>query len=500
MVAVDGTGAVLWTNTTSHCFMPALADLDADGSVEVVTEGGILDGATGTLKHSWGGVAGTVINNFAVSDLDGDGILDVITAAGAYHADGTRFVTIGADTTSSNPYTANFVAIGDLNRDGKPDVVAVDFGAHTVSVWDYDATQPGGFTWMRQGVDINGTLTQHCPSGSLGTTSGGGPPTIADFNGDGIPDIALAGGIGYTILDGSKIINPAIANTGVALWAETTTDCSSAETGSSVFDFTGDGKAEALYSDEEHLRVYDGPTGNVLWSTCNTTGTIQEYPLVVDVDNDGHADIVVVSNAYFTTLGTEFQCQDTPTGPTGQAGVRVFSDANLAWVRTRAIWNQHTYHITNVNDDGTIPQNEPPNWKQPGLDDFRQNKQPGSEFAAPDAIVSAAVGCASPFAVTVVVRNIGEAALPAGVVVGIHAGAAPTGAKIGTTPTLIPLYSAQSETIVVPLPGAPSGVQSGMTPVYAVVDDTTVPHPSWHECNTTNNTSAPAIVSCGGPK
>jgi hypothetical protein len=153
-----------------------------------------------------------------------------------------------------------------------------------------------------------------------------------------------------------------------------------------------------------------------------------------------------------------------------------------------------------VNDDGTIPQHELPNWTQAGLNDFRQNKQPGSEFAAPDAVVSAAVGCGSPFAVTVTVRNIGEAALPAGVVVGIHEGTAPTGSKIGSTVTLIPLYSAQSETLVVPLPNAPSDVQQGSVPIYAVVDDTTVPHPSWHECNTTNDTSAPALASCGGPK
>ena len=284
------------------------------------------------------------------------------------------------------------------------------------------------------------------------------------------------------------------------LWAATTTDCSSAETGSSVFDFTGSGKAQALYSDEEHLRVYDGPTGTVLWSTCNTTGTVIEYPLVVDVDNDGHADIVVVSNAYASPYGAEYQCQDTPTGPIAQSGVRVFSDANLAWVRTRSIWNEHGYHVTNVNDDGTVPAHELPNWTQAGLNDYRQNKQPGSEFAAPDAVVSVVPSCGSPFSVSVTVRNIGEAALPAGVVVGVYAGTAPAGTKLGSTATQIPLYAAQSETIVVSLPAAPSGVQTGATPVYAIVDDTTTPHPSWHECNTANDTSASSNASCGGPK
>jgi len=499
VAAVRGDGTTLWTTPGTSCFMPALADLDGDGKVEVVTEGGILDGATGALKHSWGGVAGTNIGNFAISDLDGDGVLDVVTAVGAYHADGTRFVTLGPAATSPES-SANTVAIGDFDRDGKPEVVVVTYAKHTVSVWHYDSTQAGSFSWVRQSVDINGTLTQHCASGSAGYTAGGGPPTVADFNGDGTPDIALAGGIGYTILDGSKVINAAVPSTGVALWAATTTDCSSAETGSSVFDFKGDGKAEALYSDENHLRVYDGPTGAVLWSTCNTTGTVIEYPLVVDVDVDGHADIVVVSNAYASPYSPEYQCQDTPSGPIAQSGVRVFSDANLSWVRTRSIWNEHGYHVTNVNDDGTIPAHELPNWKQAGLNDYRQNKQPGSEFAAPDAVVTVAASCGVPFSVSVAVRNLGEAALPAGVPVGIYSGTAPAGTKLGATTTLIPLYSAQSETLVVPLPAAPSDVVNGKTPVYAVVDDTTTPHPSWHECNATNNTSPPAAGGCQGPK
>ena len=68
--------------------------------------------------------------------------------------------------------------------------------------------------------------------------------------------------------------------------------------------------------------------------------------------------------------------------------MRVFGDATGTWVRTRRVWNEHAYHVTNVDEDGTIPANELPNWKQPGLNNFRQNKQPGSEFAAPDAVVS----------------------------------------------------------------------------------------------------------------
>ena len=46
-----------------------------------------------------------------------------------------------------------------------------------------------------------------------------------------------------------------------------------------MFDFDGDGKAEVVYSDENHVRIYEGPTGAVLWQACNTTATLIENPV-----------------------------------------------------------------------------------------------------------------------------------------------------------------------------------------------------------------------------
>jgi hypothetical protein len=37
----------------------------------------------------------------------------------------------------------------------------------------------------------------------------------------------------------------------------------------------------------------------------------------------------------------------------------------------RQIWNQHTYHVTNVREDATIPQFEQPHWDK--LNTFRTN-------------------------------------------------------------------------------------------------------------------------------
>jgi hypothetical protein len=168
-------------------------------------------------------------------------------AVEALYKDGSLIADTGLPGTSE--------AIGDFDKDGVPEVASIDKPTHTLSVWRYDAAEPGKYKVLRTGIDINGTFPNICPAGSSGSTTGGGPPTVADFNGDGTPDVAVAGGIGYAVIDGTKILDPSVQSNQTNLWLSQTKDCSSAATGSSVFDFEGDGVAEVVYSDEHHLRL-----------------------------------------------------------------------------------------------------------------------------------------------------------------------------------------------------------------------------------------------------
>ncbi|AKU93811.1 Hemolysin-related protein RbmC [Labilithrix luteola] len=475
VVAIKADGSILWTTTAAvACGMPSLADLEGDGTVEVIVEGGILDGATGAVKHTF---AAAVKGPPSVSDIDGDGKLDIVTGPQAFRNDGSLIFDTGA------PYGRS--AIGDFDKDGKPEIVYINPAAHAVSVYRYDATQAAKFAVVRGPIDINGTLSPTlCPDGTAGRTSGGGPPTVADFDGDGTPDVALAGGVGYAVFDGKKLVDPAVAGPATLMWSKQTRDCSSAATGSTVFDFDGDGKAEVVYSDEQYFRVYDGKSGNELFSTCNTTGTLIENPVVADVDNDGKADVVVVSNAYALT------CADDASKRF--SGIRIFGDSAGRWVRTRRVWNEHAYHITNIEEDGTIPTNEKANITTPGLNNFRQNKQPGGEFAAPDVVVTVAPKCPSMDSIVVTVRNLGEAVLAAGVDVDLRKGDADAGASLGTAKTTRALYPAESESFVFALNDGDA--KSGAAQVIAVA----TPPAEVHECRADNNTSAPLVFSCGG--
>lgn len=471
IVAFKADGSVLWTSVPQGggVFL-SIVDLDQDGNPEVLTPNVVLDGKTGTVEVS---LDGGYVNTAA--DLDGDGQLDIVHAVGAYNAAGGVMAKTGLEGVWS--------AVADLDLDGSAEVATIANGGqllpHHLIVWKHDPMAPNGAKIIRAGIDINGPLSPAlCPMGSAGNTVGGGPQTIADFNGDGTPDVAVAGGVGYAVFDGKKLMDPNVADADTFLWIKQTQDCSSAATGSSVFDFDGDGSAEVIYSDETTLRVYKGSDGTVLWSTCNTTGTLVEYPLVADVDGDGHADIVAVSNDY-----SGITCDGTK-----QTGVRIFGDSMGSWVRTRRVWNQHSYHVTNTEEGGATPKVEQTNWKVPGLNNFRQNVQPEGEFAAPDLIVDLRLQCA-PEAYGLVgrVRNIGEASVPAGVPVYFFEGDPDMGGvPLGMDVTTKVLYPAEAEEVVVELVDPPPGLLDGSSVVWVVVDDAMPVH-SWHECRVDNN-------------
>ena len=115
------------------------------------------------------------------------------------------------------------------------------------------------------------------------------------------------------------------------------------------------------------------------------------------------------------------------------SGITLFGDSANAWVGTRTLWSEHTYHVSNICDDrdsacdapntyGAIPKSEKKNWTLPWLNNFRQNVQDKGIFDAPDATVSLAAKCTTPVQLEASLRNAGLASLPAGVEVGFYVG------------------------------------------------------------------------------
>ena len=354
-----------------------------------------------------------------------------------------------ADTVDSRAYNEGFCSIADVwgadpdmppgpanPLDGKVEAVVVSAGR--VQIFD-----------GKTGQYINHYVL---------AGSGGGPPNIDDFDGDGYPEVGTASSTRYAMIDfqeptascpdwanapttdaesvasaNSPRTPPRISCTNdsdcgdlsqfacnaqtaqcICLhngWRRQTEDGSSKVTGSSVFDFNGDGAAEVVYNDECRFRVYDGLNGNVYLSEPSESRTRIEYPVIADTDNDGNAEIV------FSTTNESGFCSENLDAQYNN-GLEVWGDQNDFWVAARRIWNQHAYSVTNITEDGTPPLRTPEHWRTYAgrtYNLFRSN--PRNIGIAPDLVVAAVqitsdgVGCGDlgdRIAISVQVENRGD--------------------------------------------------------------------------------------------
>ena len=420
IVALTPEGVEVWRshNTDGTPFVgnfqfgaPAIADLDGDGQAEVVVGGSVFE-SDGTLRWSHGtGAASNCCSAVprspisAIYDVDGDDELEIVSGNVVWNADGS---VLWEDAALVDGY----VAVADFFDDEVPDIVVV----HQIP-----AGSGTGYVSIRRGTDgmvLFGPVAM--PGGGRG-----GPPTVADFDGDGLPEIGVAGGAAYAVFDPDGDAD--------VLWQQTTQDTSSNITGSSVFDFDGDGSAEVVYNDECYMRVYSGVDGTVLAQIPQHSHTLIEYPLIVDVDADGNAEIVFAGNAAVN------RCAGIAGYDGHRAGVRVFRDAADNWVGTRPVWNQHTYHITNVRRDLSIPAMEQANWRR--FNSFRKNPQ---SFDAPNLVPADldvdATGCPTALVLSARIRNDGAVAVGAGLAVSFYLGTPTTpGRLLATERTSAPI-------------------------------------------------------------
>lgn len=249
------------------------------------------------------------------------------------------------------------------------------------------------------------------------------------------------------------------------LWQQPTKDVSSSVTGSSVFDFQGDGAAEVVYNDECFLHIYDGRTAAELLTggaRPNSSRTRHEYPLVVDADLDGNSEIVVPANndqlardgclaewRAFYGVGTNDELPASIRN--GTQGIFVFGDPGDRWVRTRPIWNQYTYHVTNIEDDGSVPVNEVNSWADGASNTYRTNTQGERLGNAPNLQVTLDVVplCGRRTTQLVAtVRNVGSRGVAAGVGVAFFDASTDTPTSIGTAMTSRDLLPGGVERVV----------------------------------------------------
>ncbi|MBQ9816808.1 MAG: VCBS repeat-containing protein [Proteobacteria bacterium] len=410
-----------------------ILDIDNDGVPDLV-------GSNGSVARSDGKVLSTqsMCSNHtspAVGDFNGDGIVDMANNLGVYKWNSGKHQWMEISTVSAD--------IGD-NIQG----AYADFGTPGATADAFDFNHLDGkaevvFTGSRGLVvaavfNSTGTVLPQAQIVMINSFTKGGifgyPPAIGDFDGDTFPEIGVASSSTFGVYDpGCKGPEAGKCQKKYVAWESETKD-RSGMAGASAFDFDGDGRIEIVYGDECFSRVYDGRTGEVLFSSFRNSGTSLEYPTIADVDGDGSTEIVISSDKSSacnlkldsshrgvkcednedcysgSCIGGLCRCQDDSqcnwqtidgavfkqyscmealagdesSGKVCRAvvgekrpGIMILRDRLDRWVSSRTIWNQHSYNITNVDDDGRIPKTS--DWKlnfqTEGLNNYRQQKQ-----------------------------------------------------------------------------------------------------------------------------
>ena len=322
VVAYSAQGTFVWESEHftgddfDYASAVSISDMDHDGHPEVVVGRVILhwDGTTRGVgefgRGSFGSVSfgGLTMDEGGVSvvvDLDLDGIEEVIVGNAMYSPDGA---TLAWDLTQDD----GMVAVANLDSDPEGEYVVSSF--NTV-----------------RAVDTDGTLLwgpREIPSANIVSVA-----AIGDVDGDGMPEILVAGGNQLLCINHDNTV----------LWTAAVTDETGA-TGAALFDFEGDGVPEVVYIDEVEMLAFDGSDGTVKFYTAeHSSDTMYDYPVIADVDADGHAEIIVAHAG----AGAAFS---------------VYGDENDSWAPARKVWNQHAYSVTNIYDNLSVPVTATPNF------------------------------------------------------------------------------------------------------------------------------------------
>ncbi|WP_181918981.1 putative Ig domain-containing protein [Wenzhouxiangella sediminis] len=435
LIAIDGiTGLEEWVVTLpgrqlDRTSKPALADIDLDGRPEILVIGGEADASPtsalriyafehdGQLKWisedlpgifyldgAWRSNRELTSAAITVADIDQDGLPEILVAPdfgpAGYHVfdhEGLTLEVVHEPGTTVADAAPTRVTVVDLDLDGDPEIVVGNVA------WSHDGemlwkrVDNFGHAWAttfplvanldddpypelvrtRGGPSSPGNIVAWNHDGTDLMTSAGvpwevarpygfntAPISIADVDADGYADVLhpLPHDVNeFEVLDGRD---------GAVKWSKSVTTVSM---GATVFDMDRDGFVEVLFIDESsNLYVWDGRDGTekLQLPMNNPRPGDHTIPVFADIDADGASELVVPGGFSFG-FDTALSIWESPTDD---------------WAPMRSIWNEHRYHVTNVNDDLTIPAQEPPHWLLPGLNQAMINQRlPEDRIESTDA-------------------------------------------------------------------------------------------------------------------
>ncbi len=348
------------TGTTERYSSPAVGDLNGDDAPELVVaapDGSVTATRLDNGTRLWRWAAGTPTEIHAtpiIEDVDGNGQVDVVVATmrGAvvlingqngrairsFNQGAPQHCPAGVDCRPDGFFATP--AIGDVNGDGRKDIVAASYD-HSLYAWSVGGTllwrsflydtlwsspaivdiDKNGRKEVVLGGDIYAGNPLGAPEGGLfwalnganGSRVSGYPkslpgeviwssPAIADISGDGFPDAVVGTGTMFGDGPASRRVWAFSLRSRANLpgWPVATTGRVAQQP--AIGDIDGDPAKEVVVNSENgYLEAYE-PTGARRWATCNANsrtacGSPASHSGVViaDVDDDGRQEVVATS-------------------------------------------------------------------------------------------------------------------------------------------------------------------------------------------------------------
>jgi hypothetical protein len=318
-------------------YAPVIADIDGDGMPDIATAD--YGGSNISIFHNTGtpGAAlsfapymdfsvGATPESIAVGDLDGDGKPDLVTGnyggntISVLHNTSTSgsvsFATSVPMSAGSNPQA---VAISDLDGDGKPDVVAANFADNDISVYHNNST--------------SGTIAL---AAQVTYPTDYAPFSIAavDMDGDGFPDLSIAAdnASAFDVLhnqgSASASITSFTPSNGPAGTVVTITGSNFTGATSVTFGDTAATSFTVVSSTRITATVGNGATGNVTVVTPAGTASLGTFTYgIVPPDITGFSPASATSNAKIIITGSNLSAVNNITIGDVVADFSIISDS-----------------------------------------------------------------------------------------------------------------------------------------------------------------------------